>query len=296
MSYPNVITKTIKELKYISPAAVEDVVSALSKYGEEARIMAGGTDLLPLMKHRAVVPKYIISMSKIKGLDYIRVEDSELKIGALTKIAAIRRSNLIKENCLSLYEASLVFATPQIRNVATIGGNICRSSPSADLVPPLLAFDAQVKLVGLKGERLISLEGFFTGPGKNVMNQEVLTEIIIPLEGKQCGTAFQKLSRNSSDLAKINCAVKVDISNGRCNEVKIALGAVADRPVRARKTESVFEGKVIDNGIIEQATVTVAQDIAPITDVRSTADYRIEVSKVLVKRLIKLAIERAKGC
>ena len=147
-------------------------------------------------------------------------------------------------------------------------------------------------MVGAKGERKVLLEDFFTGSGKNVLKQELLTEVIIPKESGRYGTAFEKMMRSSADLAKLNCAVKIMVSDGKCDDIRIVLGAVADKPVRAKKAEQVIKGKAISNDVIEAAAQKVTGDIAPITDVRSTAVYRTEVSKVLVRRLIKLAVER----
>jgi len=289
-----VITKRLKEFQYSSPTTVVEAVSILKDYASRAKVLAGGTDLLSLMKLRAVTPEYIVNLKEIADLDYIRKEGSELRIGALTTIVTILASDLIKQHCFSLHEAATVFATPQIRNMATIGGNICRSSPSADMLPPLMTFDAELKLAGAKGERRILLEDFFTGAGQNVLDQEILTEIVVPLQAGQYGTAFAKLTRNSVDLAKVNCAVKITISAGRCDDIRVVLGAVADRPIRAKRVEMCIKGQETRDEVIEESAQKVIEDITPITDVRSTAEYRARVSQVLVKRTIKQAIERAK--
>jgi len=294
MSPSPVMTKKLKEFQYFSPTTVAEVVSVLKDYDRRAKVLAGGTDLLSLMKLRAVTPECIVSLKKIAGLDYIREEGKELRIGALTTIAAILASELIKQQCFSLYEAATVFATPQVRNMATIGGNICRSSPSADTVPPLMVSGAELKLAGARGERRVLLEDFFTGAGQNVLDQEILTEIVVSMPAGQYGTAFAKLTRNSVDLAKVNCAVKITVSGGRCDDIRIVLGAVADRPVRAKKVEQAIKGQEIKDEVLEEAAQKVIEDIAPITDVRSTAEYRAQVSQVLVKRTIKQAINRAK--
>ena len=292
MSYSQLITRRLKEFKYFAPTTVEEAISVLKDYGKRPKVLAGGTDLLPMMKLRALTPEYVVSLKRIAGLDYIREEGKELKVGALTTISTILVSDLIKQKCLSLYEAATGFATPQVRNAATIGGNICRSSPSADMVPPLISFGAELRLVGAKGERQVLLEDFFTGAGQNILDWEVLTEIVVPLREEQYGTAFIKLTRNSADLAKVNCAVKITVSGGRCDDIRIVLGAVADKPVRAKKAEQAIRGEEIKDEVIEEAAQKVIEDIAPITDARSTAKYRKWVSQVLVKRLIKEAIDR----
>ena len=289
-----VITKRLKEFQYFSPTTVVEAVSILQGYASKTKMLAGGTDLLSLMKLRVITPEYIVNLKEIAGLDYIRKEGNELRIGALTTIATILTSDLIKQHCFSLHEAAAVFATPQIRNMATIGGNICRSSPSADMLPPLMVFGAELKLAGAKGERRVFLEDFFTGAGQNVLDREILTEIVVPMPDGQCGTAFAKLTRNSVDLAKVNCAVKITVNGGRCVDSIIALGAVADRPIRARRVEMCIKGQETTDEVIEESAQKVIEDITPITDVRSTAEYRARVSQVLVKRTIKQAIERAK--
>ena len=293
MSPSQVITKKIRGFKYFSPTTLDEAVSILKDYNGRAKVLAGGTDLLPMMKLWAVTPEYIVSLKRIAGLDYIREEGKELRIGALTTISRVLASDFIKRRCLSLYEAAASFATPQVRNMATIGGNICRSSPSADIVPPLMSFGAELRLVGAKGERQVLLEDFFTGAGQNILDGEVVSEIVIPLPGEQCGTTFIKLTRNSVDLAKVNCAVKITVSDGRCKDIRIVLGAVADKAVRARKAEQAIKDEEIKDEVIEGAAQKVIEDITPITDARSTAEYRAQVSKVLVKRAIKQASERA---
>ena len=288
------ITKRLKEFKYFPPTTVAEAVSVLKDYNGRAKVLAGGTDLLSLMKLRAVTPECIVSLKRIAGLDYVREEGKELKIGAMTTIATILASEPIKRKFLSLHEAAAVFATPQIRNMATIGGNICRSSPSSDTIPPLMSFGTELKLAGAQGERKVLLEDFFSGAGENVLDREVLVEITVPLPDGQYGAAFTKLTRTTTDLAKINCAVLVAVSGSRCIDIKVVLGAVADRPLRVREVELCIVDQETTDEVIEAAAQRVTECIAPITDVRSTAEYRAQVSQVLAKRTIKQAINRAK--
>ena len=288
------ITKRLKEFQYFSPTTLAEAVSVLKDYDVRTKVLAGGTDLLSLMKLRAVTPECIVNLKRIAGLDYVQEEGKELRIGAMTTIATILTSEPIKRKFLSLHEAAAVFATPQIRNMATIGGNICRSSPSSDTIPPLMSFGAEVRLVGTKGERKVLLEDFFTGAGENVLDREILTEITVPLPDGQYGAAFTKLTRTTTDLAKINCAVLVVVSGSRCVDIKVVFGAVADRPLRVREVELCIIDQETTDEVIEAAAQKVTECIAPITDVRSTAEYRAQVSQVLAKRTIKQAITRAK--
>ena len=294
MNSSQIITRRLKEFRYYSPTTVEEALTVLREHDGKAVLLAGGTDLLSMMKTRKITPPALVSLKKIDLLDYIREEDGTLKIGPLTRITTIGESEFIRGRFYSLYETTRGFATPQIRNMATIGGNICRSSPCANTPPPLITFGAQVKLAGEKGERTVLLEDFFVAAGENVLDREVLVEIMIPLSTEPSGTAFLELTRNSSDVSKVMCAVRVVVRDGKCDEIKIALGSVADRIVRAQKAEETISGRKLDERDIEEAAENVVHDIAPITDVRSEADYRTHVSKVLVKRAIKRAIERIK--
>lgn len=289
------VSRRLGSFGHVSPSSVEEAVSALREHGR-ASLLAGGTDLLALMKLRVEEPDCLVNLKGISGLDTIREEDGVLRIGALTRISTLLASSVVEQRCRALHESTLDFATPPIRNMATIGGNICRSSPSADTVPPLMAYDAELRLVGRNGERTVPLVDFFTGPGRNVLDCEVLTEIRLPLPKGARGSAFAKLTRTSSDLAKVNAAVVIRIRDGRCDEVRIALGAVADRPIRARAAEQMLRGMEFDERRIDAAVAKVVEDIAPISDVRSTARHRSRVTGVLVGRLVRLAAERASQC
>ena len=275
------------------PATLAEATSLLVHLDGQSRVIAGGTDLLVMMKDRTISVQNIIDLKSVPGLDRIeRDETGGLYIGALTRIADIARSAVIGENYPALRQGAEALGTPQVRNMATIGGNICRSSPSADMIPPLLVYDARLRLSGAGMERTVALEDFFTGPGGNILDSEVLTGIIIPPERLLCGSAYGKIGRLSEDLAKVNGAVKIIVSGGVCVDVRIALGAVAATPVRARKAEQELKKQKIDDRLIEDAAAKACEEISPIDDVRSTAGYRTRVSRVLIKRLLKQAIEK----
>ncbi len=293
MNAPEVITRRLKPFTYCAPTSMDEALSVLGNWNGKAVLLAGGTDLVSMMKLRKIAPEALVSLKKIEGLDYIRKDGAVLRIGPMTTIASIQESNVIREEFFSLHETTKGFATPQIRNMATIGGNICRSSPCANTPPPLMTMGAEVKLIGPDGERLVKLEDFFTGAGENALDQEVLAEIVVPLPMDRCGTAFMELTRNSSDVSKVTCAVSVVVREGKCDDIKIVLGSVADRIVRAGEAESAMIGQKMEDQVIEQSAGKVVQHIAPITDARSEAEYRMEVSKVLVRRTIRTAAKRA---
>jgi CO/xanthine dehydrogenase FAD-binding subunit len=228
MKFPKEMTRTIKKFGYFDAHTVDEAVSVLAEPKRNAKILAGGTDLINLMRLRKVVPDFVINIKNINDLDYIRENDG-LRIGALTRISAIRESKLIKQGYPCLLDAVEWFGTPQIRNMATVGGNVCRSSPSSDMIPPLMALDAQLRLLGPNGERKVSVEEFLVGAGENVLEREMLTDIFVPHQERPFGTAFLKLKRSSADLAKVSCAVRIRLRNRICEDIRIVLGAVADR-------------------------------------------------------------------
>lgn len=282
----------LKEFDYLAPQTVAEAVSLLETYKDEAELIAGGTDLLVMMRKGALAPKYIVDIKPISSLDYVKWDEKEgLTIGALTKVSTIVNSDVIKEKCFSLYEAAESFGTTQIRNMATIGGNICRSAPDADLVPPLLVFDAELKLMGPRGERTVLLENFITGAGENILNNEILTQIKISVQKRPHGTAYKKLGRLSEDLAIVNCAVGIIVTDNKCEDVRIALGAVAPTAVRAKKVEQSLKGREINSKVIEDATKRVTEDIAP----RTKFEYKVYTSKMLIKGLINEAVTRLGG-
>ncbi len=295
MSAQLVVSRRLGDFGHLTASSVDEAVAALHEE-RGASLLAGGTDLLALMKLGAAEPECLVNLKAIAGLDAIQEEEGVLRIGALARISSIFSSSLVERSCRALHESTLDFGTPAIRNMATIGGNICRSSPSADTVPSLIAYDAELELVGRGGRRAVPVVEFFTGPGQNVLDREVLTEIRLPLPEAATGSAFAKLNRASSDLAKVNGAVAICLRDGRCDEIRIALGAVADRAIRARAAEQMLRGMELDDRRIDAAALKVSEDIAPISDVRSTARHRSRVTGVLVGRLIRLAAERARQC
>ena len=279
-----------KEFEYVAPASLEQASKLYLSYGEKACILAGGTDVIPLMKRGLLAPECVVDITRIPDMSYIRIEDSVLKLGALTTIETIRKSPVIEHNYRALHMASEVMGSTIIRNLATIGANICRASPASDMVPPLIVLGANLKIFGPKGIRTIPLEDFFLGFGKTkIAAGEILCEIEVPASPDK--QAFLKLQRTKEDLAKINISTAFNSSDSKCAGIKIALGSVAPKVVRADKTERFLEGKELSEDTLEEAAQIIQDEVKPIDDVRSTAEYRREMSKVLLKRVIKLALK-----
>jgi carbon-monoxide dehydrogenase medium subunit len=283
------------EYEYYEPRSLKEALELLDRYGDQARILAGGTDLLVKMKARLVEPRVVINVKKIDGLRYIVEDGEQVRVGALTRLRDVENSELVKKYIPALHDAVKSMGSIQIRNMATIGGNLCNASPAADTAPPLLVHNAKVVLSSVGGDRVLPLAEFFKGPGLTVLKpNELLREIIV--EKSIAGSsAFKKVSRVAVDLAIASAAVYVEVEDGFIRNARIALGSVAPKPLRAVKTESLLRGLRIDSREVLNALKTIDEEISPITDVRSTAEYRRYVSKVLVLDALEVAYARLKG-
>ncbi len=286
--------------EYLEPLSIEEAVSLLKKYGNKARVLAGGTDLVPLMKEKTIRPEYVISIGRIAGLDYIRFDGEKgLRIGALTPIRSIEQSPQLQPKFGLICQAASQLASIAVRNVATVGGNLCNASPSADTASALLVLSATTKLVSTAGERMVPLEDFFIGPGATALKtDELLTELQIPSPpAHTAGVYIKYTTRGGEELALIGVAalLTLDAGDGTCTDAKVALGAVAPTPIRARGAEGVLKGKKIDQGLIEKAAQTAADESSPIDDIRGSAEYRREMLKVFARDAIRQAAELAKS-
>lgn len=281
------------EFEYVEPRSIGEAVELLAQYGGQARVMAGGTDLLVQMKIERQHPEYVFSLNHIPDLDRILVNGSA-QIGATTSIRALYKSPAVHAHYTALAEACNWFSTVQIMNMATIGGNLCNASPAADTAPCLLAFDAQVRLVSASGEEQVPLEQFFLAPGRTVLRpDQLLVGVNLPPHSGETGSAFIKVARVAADLSKTCTAVKIVREGNLIRDCRIALGAVAPTPIRAPQAEAALIGQPFSHEIAEHAAHIAAKEIRPITDVRSTREYRQQVSAVIVRDALLKAWERA---
>ncbi|MFC2013674.1 FAD binding domain-containing protein [Chloroflexota bacterium] len=286
--------RRMPKFDYLSPKTFDETLSLLSQYKGKARITAGGTDLLPKMKRREIkAPEYIIDLKGVPGLDYIKYDEAGgLRIGALTTIHDIETSPVIHENFVVLSQAVYSMASRQVRSRGTLTGNICNGVPSADTAPALLTLEARLKIVSLKGERIVNIGDFFTGPCETVLtDEELLLEIQVPsLPPNSRGVYLKLTPRTSMDLAIVGVAAVLISKDGVCEDVRIALGAVAPTPIRARRAEDVIRGQSFNDGVIERAAQVASEESRPIDDHRASAEYRREMVKVLVRRAINQTI------
>jgi xanthine dehydrogenase iron-sulfur cluster and FAD-binding subunit A len=278
---------------YLRPATLADAITALAEHGARARILAGGTNLIVDMKLERVAPEVVIDLSGLPELVGIREEAGTIRIGALTPIRALATSALLWSRATALAEAAAAFGSTQIAMRGTIGGNVCNGSPASDTVPALVALGAEAVLVDRDGERTVAVGDLLKGPGETrVRTGEILREIRLAPAGSQTTSAFLKLSRVRADLSKASVAVRIVRDGGAIQTAQIELGSVGPTVLRARKTESALSGKMVSDAAILEAAKLVADEIEPIDDVRSTADYRRKAAVALVHD----AIQRAWAC
>ncbi|MFH1113882.1 MAG: xanthine dehydrogenase family protein subunit M [Pseudomonadota bacterium] len=291
--------RRLPAFEYHTPSSVGEALDLMEKHGNEGRYIAGGTDLLIAMKKREAVPDHLIALTGVASLKGIVPDDKGVRIGALTTLAEIERSEIIGKQYLPLRDAVRVMASIQVRNLATIGGNLCSAVPSADSAPPLMALDASVKLVGPEGERTVPLETFFTGPKRSILkNREILTEISIPKPDPASSGCYLKLMRrHAMDLALVGVAacLKLDSDRKVCKEARITLGAVAPTPIRVPEVEAGLVNREINETVAEEAAQIAGMECRPITDLRASLDYRCSAVAVLTKRAVLETLKRITG-
>jgi carbon-monoxide dehydrogenase medium subunit len=281
------------------PTSVQEASRLLKENGPGGRFLAGGTDLVIAMKEKGLVPKYVVDLKRIPGLSGIRENsDGSISIGALTTMREIEISRLITSKFPFLAQSAAEVGSIQIRNRATIGGNMANATPSADVAPSMIALNATVTIAGAAGERSVALETFFRGPGQTIMSaDEILTAITIPTTPAGLVGEYIKFSpREMMDLAYVGVAVAYTLEQQRCAGVRIVLGAVAPTPIRARRAEALIEGQLLTEALAEKAGEIAAEESKPISDVRSSADYRRAMVGAMTKRaLLNAAVGPAKS-
>jgi carbon-monoxide dehydrogenase medium subunit len=278
--------------QYFQPQTIDEAVSLAVKQGGEAKFLAGGTSLVPLMRSRSSRPKCLIDLTRIPDLDYISYDKvNGLGIGALVTLREVELSTTVMASYPALAEAAHHVASMRIRNVATVTGNLCQASPSSDIAVSLLALESAVRIVGSTGVRMVPIEVFFSGPGKTVLeHDEVVAEILLPAPLAGSGMAFLRIARTAADRATVNVAAVLTVKKGVCESASIALGGVAPTPIRAKRAEEVLRGKRVAGAMVTEAMEIASSEASPITDIRSTAEYRRELTKVLIRQAISRSL------
>jgi carbon-monoxide dehydrogenase medium subunit len=309
----------MKKFDYLRPQTLEEALSLLNQHGKKAKLIAGGTDVIVMIKQKAIAPDVLISLQGISDLDQIKYNGS-LSIGPMVTHRAIEKSEVIRKYFSALADAADYLGSVQIRNVATIGGNICTAAPSADTATPLLVLGTQVTIKSPKEERTLPIEEFFKGPGESVLKTgEMVKELLIPKLLPNTGSAYYKLQRRlaldlpilgvsvllSLDKNKVTCSDmlrtassissilhKMEEDEIICKDVRIALGVAAPTPMRALKAEALLRGKKLSDELLEEVANTASQEAQPRDSIRGEAWYRRDMIRVLVKRMAMKSIER----
>lgn len=289
--------KVMKPFEYFEPRSVDEAISLLNLFKGEAKILGGGTDLLVQMKYRQISPRYLINICNIPGLNCIEYHAKEgLRIGSTATIADIEDSPVIRDRFPILYRAASELGTQQVRNIATVGGNLCNASPACETGPALIALRACAIIAGYSGKRVVELEDFFIGPGETVLKgEEMLVEIHIPkLSSNTRGVYLKHAFRKKLESAIVGIAVLANFKekDNPFDDIRIVLGAVAPTPKRAIRAEELAKKKKMDTRLIERVASVASEESNPITDLRAKAEYRREMVRVLVKKALNEIVYR----
>jgi carbon-monoxide dehydrogenase medium subunit len=287
----------IFDFEYFAPQTLEEALELISKYDVgECKVIAGGQSLLILMKQRLITPGYLIDIKGLSELDYIKVDDAQgLKIGALTTHRAIEKSPLVQNGFAVLSEMEANVSSVETRNWGTIGGNVAHGDPGGDPAPVLIALNAKIKMTGSGGDRTVAAEDFTLDYYETELHHdELLTEIQVPHLPPRTGVKFTKFSQIAGDYANASVAVLITLGdNDVCDDVRIALGSVANAPMRAQKAEAVLKGKKISTELLAEAGQVASEEASPTSDAEVSEEYKRELVKVLVRRVGTEALERA---
>ncbi len=283
--------------EYLSPSNLEEAVTLLGTYGDEAKILAGGHSLIPMMKLRLAAPQYLVDINGIPGLDGISESGGNLHIGAMVRESDLEESSLVAAKCPLLCETTRQIADPQVRNLATVGGNLAHGDPANDHPAAMLALGAELACVGPSGSRSIPIGEFFldffqTALGPN----EILTSISVPIPPARSGGAYRKLERKVGDFATAAAAVQLTLDeSGACRSVGIGLTNAGPLPLQAKRSQERLRGQVPTPELLLEAAQLAAQDSQPSSDLRGSEDYKRAMLKELTKRALTAAVDRAKG-
>lgn len=283
------------EFDYHAPKTIGEAVALLDQLGDSAKILAGGQSLIPAMRYRLATPETLVDINGLSDLSYIREENGYLAIGALTREHALEDDPVVQQKYHLLADTAQVIADPLVRNLATVGGNLAHADPANDHPATMLAYNATVVAHGPGGQRLIPIDDFFTGLFENALHQnEILTEIRIPTPGVGSGGAYLKIERKVGDYAISAVAVQLTLSGNLCTAARIGLTNVSSVPMRAQNAEAALLGQEISDALLEQVGQTAAAECDPSADLRGSVEYKRDLTRILVKRAIRKAVERVK--
>jgi carbon-monoxide dehydrogenase medium subunit len=282
----------MENFHYYKPVHIAEVWQIMEKTGGDCLFLAGGTDLFPEIKSNLKRPRHLIDVKGLSDYHFLNVEDQSIRIGANLSLSEFLENNFSSSPLSFLADAVQQIGSQQIRNRATLIGNICRASPAADSLPPLICLGAKVRVENARGSKYLDLEDFLIGPGKTLLEPgEMVTEVVIPKPSERTKGTFIKLGRVAEDCATINIAVSIelDADSLRCSHARIVFGAVGPTVIRAKRCEKMLEGEKIHESPLEAVADIAVNQCKPIDDVRATADYRKKMVRVLTKRALNSA-------
>ena len=288
----------MRRFELVLPRSVDDCLKTLGERGDDAKVVAGGTDLLPQLKNGLLKPPCVIDLSGIPALRALqRANGHGLRIGAAVTARTLERDRHVQSTYPALAESGALVGSVQVRNLATLGGNLCNAAPSADMAPPLLALDAQAVIIGPKGQRRVPVESFFVGVRRTVLApDELLLEIVVPALGPRSGGNYLRHTpRRELDIAVVGVASQITLAGEVCEKARIALASVAPTPVRALAAEQALVGQSLTPALIERAAGLAVEAARPISDQRGSADFRRHLVRVLTRRTLTTALERARA-
>jgi carbon-monoxide dehydrogenase medium subunit len=282
----------------LQPRSLGEALKAKREYGEKAKLLAGGTDLMVLLKERKLKTEAVISLRHLHELNFIRENREGVTLGALVSHTDVATSAVVRRRFPDLAEACLQIGAKQIQNLGTVGGNLCNASPAADTAPPLFLLDAVLALASTDGERRVPIHEFFVGPRKTVLKaDEILKEIFIPKISGRRGATYLKLGRRQAmeiAIVGLGMAIHLNGSDQIVSECRIAMGSVAPTVLRARSAEAVLREKEITGDLVDEVAAVAADAARPISDVRASAEYRLDMIRVLCRQATQAALVRAR--
>lgn len=285
------------EFEYFAPRTVDEVLELLTRYGEDARILAGGQSLIPMMKLRIASPRYLIDVNRIASLTGLRRAGDRLVFGALCRHAEIAESPLVREHLPIMMDAANLTADVQVRNRGTLGGSLAHADPAGDWPAALLALDTEVTITRLDGVRTVPLNEFIVDAYTTQLgSDEMLTEVSVPLSKRPCGGAYVKFERRAGDFAVASVGIQLELDEGgRCRDVGVSLGALGAAPTRARAAGELLQGKAASPDLLREAERLVRVEAQPFEDTRGSVDYKRHLAGVLFRRAFTAALDRAHG-
>jgi len=283
--------------EYHAPKSLEEALRLLERHGDEAKLLAGGHSLLPLMKFRLAAPRFVIDLGRLKGLSYVREENGRIALGAMTTHAEVEASALLRAKCPLLAETAAAIGDVQVRNRGTLGGSLAHADPAADYPAAILALDAEMTATNSAGSRTMAAAEFFVDMLTTQLRPgEILTEIRVPMIEKGTGSAYEKMAQPASGYAVVGVAARVTLErNGKMSQVSVGVTGVAPKAYRATAMENALRGKKPSEKLLAGAAQQAAKGMDALADIHASAEYRCEMAAVLARRALERAIARASG-